>query len=60
MNVENEQEAIFKDNMHENFPLLMKDFRITKYSESKNKLKEYESRDIVIIEVAKVNGTFSR
>lgn len=60
MNIETEQEAIFKDNMHESFLLLMKDFRITKYSESQNKLKEYESRDIVIIEVAKVNLTFSR
>lgn len=36
VNIENEQEAIFKEDMHENFLFLMKDFRIRKYSESQD------------------------
>lgn len=34
VNIENEQEAIFQERMHESFLFLMKDFRIRKYSES--------------------------
>lgn len=36
VDIENEQETIFKERMHESFLFLMKDFRIRKYSESQD------------------------